>query len=60
MNTNFNCSVKIVWFEFAKIKGVRMNLQVKSPTFKTAKLKGFTVSQRLHSITSRGKLMGIG
>ena len=42
--------LKIVWFEFAKMKGVKIILHVKSPTFRAAKLKGFTVIQYLHYI----------
>jgi len=28
------CCIKIVWFEFAKIKDAKINLHVKLPTFK--------------------------
>jgi len=38
------CYLKIVWFEFAKIRGAKINLHMKSSAFKAAKLKGFTVS----------------
>jgi len=34
--TNFNWH-KIVWFEFAKLKGAKINLHVKSPRFMAAK-----------------------
>jgi len=35
--------VKIVWLEFAKIKGAKVIFHAKSQTFRAAKLKGFTV-----------------
>ena len=35
------CCIRIVWFKFAKTKGVEINLRVKSSTFLAAKLKGF-------------------
>ena len=37
------CCLKIVWFEFAKIKGTKIILHVKSPSFTAAKLKCFTI-----------------
>jgi len=37
------CSVEIVQFEFANIKGPEIFLHMKLPTFRAAKLKGFTV-----------------
>ena len=32
------CCLKIVLFEFAKIKGTKINLYMKSPTFKNSRV----------------------